>query len=762
MTPATAIDDTAHWLTADRQRTLRMLATWADHGWLRELDRAFAEFLDRHLARPSPLLLVGAALASHQLGRGHVCLDLAAALGDPRFVLSLPPQDDDAAPPDDGSTPPAPPVPPERFFAGLGVSRWHEEIAASLESASGAEGAPLVLDGDRLYLRRYWRYEREVAADIAARLRADPNGVRGEHDAAGLGLGLGLGLGRIRAALDVLFPQAPTVPAATADIPGAAVDWQKCACALALRSGFSVLTGGPGTGKTTTVIRLLALLQTLAFAGSLGARVSEQGLRILLAAPTGKAAARLNETIAGAVGRLSLDGLPQAERIRAAIPTTVVTLHRLLGSRPDTRRLRHDRGNPLVLDVLVVDEVSMIDLEMMHGLLSALPPHARLILLGDKDQLASVEAGAVLGELCRHAQRGGYSPATRGWLRDVTGQDIGEALIEEAPRALDQSIAMLRHSHRFHARSGIGRLARAVNDGDEAAVHDILAAGDADVAAIVIPGGDPAAADDALRALVLDGGIEPPRPAPGAAAADGSGAGAGAGIAPRAGYRPYLERLRDDDPGDGADDAAVDDWARRVLDDFSRFQLLCATRRGDDGVERINRRVERLLAGTGLVAARSGAAESPWYPGRPVMVTRNDYALGLMNGDVGIAIACPAKATDPPGAARRLRVAFVAGDGSGRVRWVLPSRLQAVETVYAMTVHKAQGSEFDHAALWLPSRPNPVLTRELVYTGITRARRWFTLVRPASAGAVLATAIHRCVQRASALGDLVGSDRDAR
>ncbi|HHK5494660.1 TPA: exodeoxyribonuclease V subunit alpha, partial [Pseudomonas aeruginosa] len=246
--------------------------------------------------------------------------------------------------------------------------------------------------------------------------------------------------------LAALFAQAPTEDGQRV------TDWQKLACALAARGYFSLITGGPGTGKTTTVVRLLGLLQAPAVAAG-------QPLRIRLAAPTGKAAARLSESIGQQVR-----ALPLAEDVLQAIPAEVTTLHRLLGSRPDTRHFRHHRDNPLALDVLVVDEASMIDLEMMASLLDALPPQARLILLGDKDQLASVEAGAVLGDLCRDAEEGWYSAETRAWLQrvsDETWQGLREGSAQAHPLA--QQTVMLRHSRRFGASSGIGRLARLVN-----------------------------------------------------------------------------------------------------------------------------------------------------------------------------------------------------------------------------------------------------------------------------------------------------------
>ncbi|WP_310630755.1 AAA family ATPase, partial [Paraburkholderia sp.] len=373
----------------------QMLATldrWVERGWLRTLDGAFARFLLDETPDAPPLLLLAAALASHQLGRGHVCLDLQATLDDPAFALSLPP--------DGPQTPTAePPQPPAEVLAGVTLERWRAALDAPELVGHWHDGTqddtqsdtqndtqndmqnstPLVLAGNRFYLRRYWQYEQDVRAGIEARLARGPR------------LEAALPAAAARAALDALFVSRP------AQAKGA--DWQKLACALAARSAFSIITGGPGTGKTTTVVRLLALLQTLALdrEGTGG-----RPLRIRLAAPTGKAAARLNESIAGAVERLPFDALAQrvdAVALRSAIPTVVTTLHRVLGTRPGSRRFRHDAGNPLPVDVLVIDEASMVDLEMMAAVLDALPSNARLILLGDKDQLASVEAGAVLGEL---------------------------------------------------------------------------------------------------------------------------------------------------------------------------------------------------------------------------------------------------------------------------------------------------------------------------------------------------------------------------
>ncbi|MEO7052214.1 MAG: exodeoxyribonuclease V subunit alpha, partial [Rhodanobacter sp.] len=441
------------------------------------------------------------------------------------------------------------------------------------------------------------------------------------------------------------------------------------------------------------------------------------------AAPTGKAAARLNASIAAQLALLDVD-----EATRAAIPAEVTTLHRLLGARADTRRFRHDRSHPLHLDVLVIDEASMIDLEMMSAVLAALPPATRLILLGDKDQLSSVEAGAVLGDLCQRAEAGHYSQDTAAWLRVSTGDDI-QRFVRADAQPLDQQVAMLRHSHRFGVDSGIGQLAQAVNAGAAARVHTLLDSSSADLGWIA------AATREQLTELAIDGGSEQFTDSQRSAA-------------PR-GYRHYLDRLREQRPDPDAGNAAHDDWARDVLQAFNRFQLLCALRRGPYGVDRLNPLIADALCTRGLIDASNG-----WYEGRPVMVTRNDYSLGLANGDVGICLRTP----DDRGNLR-LSVAFLTSAGadtgtSTRIRHVLPARLGEVATTFAMTVHKAQGSEFEHTALVLPPESNAVLTRELLYTGITRARRWFSLL---GSEAVIEAAIARRTRRHSGLAERLGA-----
>ena len=624
----------------------------SEEGALRRLSGAFARFI-ADLGAASPPLVLAAAVLSELEGHGHSCLQLSDLADGPAALL------------------------------GWSEEQWSQLAAAAAPLPRGVVGwrklllgcdqvwdrgefdydQPLVLDGERLYLRRYWRDETQVARSVRARAGSTHEA---EVDEA-----------LVRGWLDRLF---------TAQAGAEGPDWQKLACAVALRGALAIITGGPGTGKTYTVARLLALL----FATAPDAAHQ----RVALAAPTGKAAARLKQSIDKALNEL-------AERVGAELPLRELTarmgpartLHSLLGARPDTRAFRHHRGNPLEVDVLIVDEASMVHLEMMASLLDALPPGATLILLGDKDQLASVEAGAVLGDLCHDAHLGHYDAATVAYVERTSGETI-PAPYRGAGGALAQQTVMLRRSRRFGGP--IGQLALAVNQGQETLVEQILRA----------EGGQVCWIEHAQQAQVLQ--------------------------LAQAGYTPYLQLLR------AGQQEGFEDWVRQVLRSFEAFRILCAVRDGEWGVAGLNEAIEKRLAAHGLL--RHGAE---WYVGRPVMVTRNDYSTGVFNGDIGITLPDPAR----PGAPR---VYFLEGDA---VRSVLASRLRNVETAFAMTVHKSQGSEFRHTVLALPREGNAVLTRELVYTGITRASEVFTLVTPN--GDVLREAIARRTYRTSGLRSLV-------
>ena len=627
---------------------LESLDKWISLGWLNLMDRAFVRFLlDQDADASDPVLWAG-ALVSHQLGRGDVYLDLEKLCQQPGLTLAIPGDDDNLSESDEALA----------EFSELNaynLEQWQTALSDSWLVGSGQGNSPLVLEGNRLYLRRYWQYQQILDQAIQQRLQP----VRADLPEA------------LQAQLQSLFAsKSPENP-----------DWQKIACVLALRARFAIITGGPGTGKTTTLTKLLALLLKLANDESNNTRK----LVILLAAPTGKAAARVSESISKALEKLAVP-----DDLKQCIPKKASTLHRLLGSRHDSRHYVHHRNNPLVADIVIVDEASMIDLEMMASLLDALPESAQLILLGDKDQLASVEAGSVMGDLCHGAENEAYDEQTCAWIRP----NIDEALNEPAAvgSAINQQTVMLRYSHRFGEHSGIGQLAKAVNQGDAEQAQAILkdTARYQDLGRILLTH----PADNHLKQLVLAN----------AGVADNGKPNA------RQGYGYYLDVISKKRP---TESTHYNHWAKQVLDAFDTFQVLCALRRGAWGVEGLNQRMEQWLFPKQKPAL--------WYEGRPVMITRNDYNLGLMNGDVGMTLK------DSTG---KLRVAFPSEDSRDDVKiiWISPMRLPDVEAAFAITVHKSQGSEFNHLALILPETRSPVLTRELVYTAITRAKENFTLL----------------------------------
>ena len=663
---------------------LRTLKGWGDQGWIRRLDSAFAAFIvELCPTAPDPVVLA-AALVAHMEGRGHTCLPIDELIADADAVLGW------AALPAAafGQVMAGLPGRPDDWLDALRTSPLvavdhHGREPAEVDADAGVDAdvhdqPPLVLRGSKLYLRRGWAHEQGVAAEV---LRRAATGKPVDIEAA-------------RHWLDRLFP-----PGAVAGI-----DWQKVACAIALRAPLSVVTGGPGTGKTHTAARLLALLFAL--------DPAPQRLRVALAAPTGKAAARLRQSITLALQALEpkLADTPALHKLAQRIGPAR-TLHALLGARPETRRFAADAAHPLELDVLIVDESSMIHLEMMAALLAALPASARVVFLGDKDQLASVEAGAVLGELCRNAAQGRYTPATAGFVVAATGQALPIEFLGDGP-ALAQQTVMLRHSHRFGGR--IGELALAVN------------AGDANAAAALLP----AASGESLQwldtpasAAVVPLAVHGRPGAPG-------------------GYGTYLQTVQQR-PATG-DRATYEAWVVAVLTAFERFRVLCAVHDGEWGTASLNAGIERALVAEGLLARRA-----EWYEGRPVMVTRNDASLGVFNGDIGIALRPFSVAAHGEGGAN-LRAFFLDGNA---LRSVGVSRLAHVETAFAMTVHKSQGSEFEHTVLVLPAAPSRVLTRELVYTGITRARLAFTLVT--GRRQAFAEALARRTRRSSGLLELL-------
>jgi len=656
-------------------QTVQWLNLWTGQGLLRHIDSAFAAQVLRLDAEAPAALLVTAAMLAHMEGRGHTCLPLADLCQPPVALLGWPAAAVDGA---QGL---------KAMWAHLPASLADWQAALQAHAASACvrladapdQGQPLVLGGSAdaplLYLRRYAGYEQRVGQSLLQRASAP----------------LAVPEAAAREWLDRFFAPNPEVPTAT--------DWQKVACAVALRARLSVITGGPGTGKTYTAARLLALLLALHPDGN--------PLRVALAAPTGKAAARLKQSIDDALTRLPMpldSGLDLNALIARMGPAR--TLHALLGARPDTRQFRHHAANPLDVDVLIVDEASMVHLEMMDALLQALPPTARLVLLGDKDQLASVEAGAVLGDLCQDAAAGRYSAATAQYVQRVAGQTLAaEFVLPDPAPVLAQQTVMLRQSRRF--KGAIGQLALAVNRGDAAAARACLGGPDK-VAASPVSALQPSS-PQAVCALAL-------------------------GAAGKPSYADYLRLMQTGPVGQGAEVSREihATWVRSVLKAFERFRILCAVHQGDWGTQALNAAVQKALADAGLLQVKG-----EWYEGRPVMVTRNDAQLGVFNGDVGVVL---------PGTEGKPKVWFLDGEA---LRSVSVMRLAQVDTAFVMTVHKSQGSEFEHTALVLPPGGAEVLSRELVYTGITRAREQFTLVE--AEAALLEAAIHRPSVRASGL-----------
>ncbi len=590
-----------------------------------------------------PYVALAAAFAVRGPRLGHVFVDLATI----RETATV---DTDTDEPVDLAVLPWPSV-------GEWTTRLPESGLVAVGEADDVPSRPLRLIGSRLYLDRYWREERRLAADLQAFSEAEAAEVRAEVLAAGLSR---------------IFPE-PTDDGA----PDAS---QRRAAASSVLRRFAVVAGGPGTGKTTTVARIVALLAEQAAAAGLPEPL------VALAAPTGKAAARLEETVRDEAPRLEVSPDVRAH----LLGLSASTLHRLLGWRPGSQsRFRHHRGNRLPHDVVIVDESSMVSLSLMARLVEAVRPEARLILVGDPGQLTSIEAGAVLGDI--------VGPASDGLrIRASALAALAEVVGEEVPAgdppsgvSIGDGIVVLDRVHRFGG--GIARVAEAIRRGDADAVLEALTANQESVTWIGVDVAD-TTSEHALRPI-HDGVVVT--------------------------ARVVIEAARS-----GA--------ARQAIEALGAFRVLCAHRRGDHGVATWMSRIEGWLAGE----IDGFAAEGRWYVGRPLLVTENDYGLRLYNGDTGVVVAAG------PG---RVTAAFERG---GEIVEFSPSRLAAVDTVYAMTVHKSQGSQFDTAAVLLPAPTSLILSRELLYTAITRARKRLIL---AGSEAAIRAAVARPVARASGL-----------
>lgn len=595
---------------------MRLVKHWLEQGSIRPLDYAFAQLVyDQEEKFADPMAEI-AAKVSARAGQQHSCVPLSSIQASDFDLLN----------------------------------EAEHLVSVAVAKNGLADHRPLVLDNQQLYLHKYWHYERQLAASITT--------LAGQTDPLDTAL--------LQPLLQRLFTQSEQV------------DWQKVAVCAAARQRFSIITGGPGTGKTTTVTRLMAILQAMA-------RHQGKTLAIRLAAPTGKAAARLNESVSGALATLPED-------LREGLQISASTLHRLLGSLPHRIQFKANRQHPLHLDLLILDEASMVDLPLMAKTFDALPPGARVVLLGDQQQLSSVEQGSVLADICA-AGLGEqalpvYSTEQLSWLERLGVLPSSYVALQQSKPMAD-NLVVLQKSHRFSANSGIGQLASAFIVGDYPQTEQLLNCNRFND----IEWLKQSSLDELWQQLLPD-------------------------------YQRYFEQIKN---GDLASAFAC----------LGDSQVLCAFRLGTWGIESITRHIEQQLRRLGMIDA-----QREFYDGRPVMLGKNLAHLDLYNGDIGICLADP----EQPGLTK---IWFRQPHG---VKGFLPSSLTGLETVYAMTIHKSQGSEFKRVLMCLPDTElgaQPLsLTRELLYTGLTRAKSQFGLFSPKS---LLIKALSRCCQRSTGL-----------
>lgn len=666
--PLSQADRDRGWTPTHQAAWRARVEPFLEQGILSTAELQVVDLLARRAGETNPDVLLALALAVRAPRNGHVYAALPnIGVDSTEERLPVPAESEPGT---------ALPWPPDR-------TQWRQAVADSpltQADAPTSEPRPFVFGGRRLYPHRTWTDERILARLLLERARqpapvADPS--------------------LLRAGLKALFPP---------PVDGLPLDRQLLAAALACLRGFSVISGGPGTGKTWTVRNLLTLL----FAQHRAAG-HDRPLRVAVGAPTGKAAARVQESLTAGLqdfvadkgGRALPSHVDAAELLRFLETLAARTVHRLLRvdpSRPGS--FRHGPDNPLPVDLVIIDETSMLDLALMTRLVEAVPPTARLVLLGDHNQLASVDAGCVLADLCRAARFDAprLGAAVRTDLQQlaglVPGPDIGRA-----PEAglYDCGVQLLK-SRRFTADSGVGAVAKAILAGDGPHGRNILSGAQfSDVHWTDL--GQEGAATREFAQQIIDG------------------------------YAPVLRDLLAGPP-----DTDEEAFHHAILKRFDHFRLLCAHRRGRLGVRGLVELTEGLLARQ----VRGFRPRGTTYQGRPVLITQNDYSVGRYNGDIGMVVQ------------RNGRPMVVFPDATHGVTYLSPARLPPHETVFAMTIHKSQGSEFTHAVVVLPPRPSPILTRELIYTGATRAKKRLTVVGTAK---VWDQAVARRVARASGLSD---------
>ncbi len=572
-------------------------------GCFSDIDIHLARFLSAAGGESSPLFYLIVMMLSSRLSSGDVCLSLDDIENKSLAYFF----GDDGTGSFDKIT-----IPSKReILSSLKKSRTVGEVESYL---------PLILEEEsKLYFQKYHSFENSLARHI--------KGLAGSKVSAA-------DMSDLKGTFLRLFP-----------LLAGETDWQSAAAYSALSRGITVISGGPGTGKTSTVVKILAL-------------IAESGIKsgketiISLAAPTGKAAARLREAVNTAIA-----DLPVSDEVKRVIPSETFTIHRLLGSIRNSHEFRHNNSNPLPHDVVVVDECSMGDMALMCRLVQSVKPGAQLILLGDKDQLSSVEGGAVFGDLCGDVE-GVYTQDFIDQGRKIFGINFPDASeTDYQAGVMNDALIVLKKSYRFSGRSGIGLLAELIKKGD---------------------------ADGALE-ILNDKGY------PDVKFAGGTSTKQISSIYSEAASSIVSEM-----------NCSTEE---KILSLISRYSILTATRRGNYGAEGMNLMAESVLFNLGVIEP-----ESRFYTGRPVMISRNDYSLSLFNGDIGITSGKDS-----------VEVVFPGSDDEQRI--VHPSRLPEHETAFAMTIHKSQGSEFDNILVVMPGKWNMVMTRELLYTAVTRARR---------------------------------------